>query len=149
MPVKKVNFPLSALSPFLHSSSFPSLGIEKKTHGLDISAFDLEELVFCLVKLVVPQVKCDLLCFVLVLGEMILGPGGKASDSGDLVFELEELIVPLVYTMCFSFFLGDLVLAPGEMILGLGEKEYNFGKNYPRAFFLINNLLVINFRWWT
>ena len=112
--MRKVNFPLSALSPFLHSSSFPSLGIEEKTHGLDISAFNLEEPVFYLMELVVPQVKCDLLCFVLVLREMIRGPGGKASDSGDLVFELEELIVPLVYSLCFAFVLEDLVLALGE-----------------------------------
>ena len=131
--MRKVNFPLSALSPFLHSSSFPSLGFEEKTHGLDISAFNHEELVFCLVKLVVPHVKCDLLCFVLVLGEMILGPREKASESGDLVSELEELIVPLVYSLYFAFIPEDLVLAPEKNLFGLGDWAYYPGEISPRA----------------
>ena len=68
MSLRKVNFSLLALSHFLHSGSFPPLGIEEKIKGLDASAFDIEELVFGLDKLIIPQEKCHLLCFVLVLG---------------------------------------------------------------------------------
>ena len=80
---------------------------------------------------------------------MILSPGKKASEPGDLVFELEELIVPHVYSPCFAFVLRDLVLALGKNSFGSGDLTYNPGKNCPQAFFLINNLLVMNFRWWT
>ena len=77
--------------------------------------------------MIFPQVKCHFLYFVLI-------PGKKVSGPGKIVFELKELIIPHVYSPCFAFVLGDLVLAPGEMILGLGEKEYNFGKITPEPF---------------
>ena len=123
-----MNFSLSAPSSFLHLGSFS--GIEEKTNSQEPG------------KLIFPQVKCHILCFVLIPGKKVPGPR-------EMVFELEELICPHMYSPCFTFVLGDLVLAPGEMILGPGKKEYNPGKNCPRAFFLIKNLLVIIFRWWT
>ena len=80
MPVRKVNFSPSALSSFMHSSSFP--GIEEKTNSQEPG------------KLIFSQVKCHLLYFVLILGENVPGPG-------EMVFELEELIgVFLVFSFC-------------------------------------------------
>ena len=75
--MRKVNFSLSALSSFLHSDSFS--GIEEKTNSQEP-----ENLIF-------PQIKCHLLCFVLIPGEKVPGPR-------KMVFELEELIVPHVHS---------------------------------------------------
>ena len=108
--MRKVNFPLSAISSFLHSSSFP--GIEEKTNSQEPG------------KLIFPQVKCHILCFVLIPGKKVPGPR-------EMVFELEKLIVPYVYPPCFTFGPRDLVLTPREMILGHREKAYNPGKNCP------------------
>ena len=96
--------------------------IEEKTHGFDISTFDLEEPVFCLVELVIPQVKCHLLCFVLILGELV-------PVSREVVFDLEDLIVSHVYSLYFTFFSGDLVLTPRKNSSGRG-------KNCPPGLFL-------------
>ena len=74
--MRKVNFPLSALSSFLHSGSFPE--IEEKTNSQEPG------------KLIFPHVKYNLLCFVLISGEKFLSPW-------EMVFELEELIVPHMY----------------------------------------------------
>ena len=77
MPLRKINFPLSALSPFLHSSLFP--GIEEKTNSQEPG------------KLIFPQLKCHLLCFVLIPEEVVHVPG-------EVVFKLEELIVPYLHS---------------------------------------------------
>ena len=55
--------------------------------------FDLEEPVFGLMELVVPQEKCHLLCFVLVHGEMVLGLREKAYELRDLACSLGELVL--------------------------------------------------------
>ena len=115
MPVRKVNFSPSALSPFLHSSSFP--GIEEK-----INSQEPEKLIF-------PQVKYHLLYFVLIPGEKVHGPG-------EIEFELDELIVPHVYSLCFTFVLGNLVLTPGKNSFGSGDLTYNLEKIYPPGLFL-------------
>ena len=94
-----MNFPLSALSSFLHSDSF--LRIEEKTNSEEPG------------KLIFPQVKCHILCFVLIPGELVPIPG-------EVVFKLEELIVPHLYSPCFAFVLGDLVIGLGENHLGIG-----------------------------
>ena len=112
MLLRKVNFPLSDLSSFLHSSLFPPLGIEEKTNSQEPG------------KLIFPQVKCHLLCFFLIPREKVPGPG-------EMVFELEELIVPHVYSLCFAFVLGDSVLAPGKNSFGSGDLTYNPEKNCP------------------
>ena len=126
--MRKVNFSLLALSSFLYSYSFP--GIEEKTNSQKPD------------KLVFSQVKCHLLCFILIHREKVSGPG-------EMVFELEELIVPHVYSPCFAFVLRDLVLALRKTSFWFGDLTYNPEKNYISGFFLINNQLVMNFRWWT
>ena len=98
--MRKVNFSQSALSSFLHPGSFS--GIEEK-----INSQEPEKLIF-------PQVKCHLLYFVLI-------PGEKVPGLGEMVFELEELIIPYVYSLCFAFVLGDSVLTPGENSFGFGN----------------------------
>ena len=124
MPLRKMKFPLSTPSNFLHSYSFG--------------------------KFIFPQIKCHLLYFVLILGELVLVPG-------EVIFDLEELIVPNVYySMYFAFAPRDLVIALGENSFGTRDLAYNprelvlpHEKYCPQAFFLMNNLLVMNFRRWT
>ena len=92
--MRKVNFPLSALSSFLHSGSFS--GIEEKRNSQEPG------------KLIFSQVKCHILYFVLIHGELVL-------VLGEVIFDLEELIVPhMYYFLYFTFVPGDLVLASGE-----------------------------------
>ena len=102
--MRKVNFSLSALFSFLHSGSFSR--IEEKTNSQEPA------------KLIFPQVKCHLLCFVLILGEKVPGPG-------EMVFELEELIVPHVYSLCFPFVPGEVAHMPGEKVSGPGDLVCN------------------------
>ena len=52
------------------------------------------------------------------------------------MFELEELIVPHVYSPCVAFFLEDLVLAHGENLFGSRDLTYNPGENCPPGLFL-------------
>ena len=60
--------------------------------------------------------------FVLILGELIAVPG-------EVVFDLEKLIVPHMYSsLCFAFVPGDLVLAHGKNSFGSGDLVYNPGK---------------------
>ena len=75
--MRKVNFSLSALYSFLHSGSFS--GIEEKINSQEPD------------KLIFPQVKCQLLCFVLIPRELF-------HDPGEVVFKLEELIVSHVHS---------------------------------------------------
>ena len=123
-----MNFSLSAPSSFLHLGSFS--GIEEKTNSQEPS------------KLIFSQVKCHFLCFVLIPREKI--PGHEA-----ILFELEELIVPHVCSLCVAFVLGDLVLAPGKNLFGSGDLTYNLGENCPPGLFLAfdveSPLLVQNF----
>ena len=67
------------------------------------------------------QVKYHLLCFVLILGELV-------PLLGEVMFGLEELIVPHEYSLCFAFFPRDLVLAPGENSFGSGDLACNLGE---------------------
>ena len=118
-------------------------------------------------KLIFSQIKCHILCFVLIPWQLVLVhgevvfdleelivphvyslclafvPGEKASERGDLVLELEKLIISQVYSLYFAFVPGDLVLAPGENSFGPGEKAYNPGKNCsPCLFFLVHVFLA-------
>ena len=95
--MRKVNFPLSALSSFLHPGSFP--GIEEKTNSQEPD------------KLIFPQVKCHLLYFVLIFRESVPVPG-------KVVFDLKELIVTHVYSLCFAFVPGEVTHTPGERASG-------------------------------
>ena len=67
--------------------------------------------------------------FVIIPGELVPIPR-------KVVFELKKLIVPDVYSMCFSFVPGDLVLAPRENSFGFGDLTYNLGENCPLCLFL-------------
>ena len=99
-----MNFLLSAPSPFLHSGSFT--GIEKKTNSQEPD------------NLIFSQVKCHLLYFVLIPGQKVPGPG-------EMVFELEELIVPQVYSLCFPFVPGEVAYMPGENVFGSRDLTCN------------------------
>ena len=79
--------------------------------------------------MIFPQVKCHLLCFILI-------PREKVPGLEKMVFELEELIVPHVYSPCFAFVLRDLVLALGKNSFGSGDLTHNPGKNCPSGLFL-------------
>ena len=101
MSLRKVNFPLSTLSLFLHPGSFFPLEIEEKTNRLNASIFDLEESMFGLKKLIIPQVKCCLLCFVLVLGE-------KAFVPREYVFSYEKYCPPGIFLLVHIFLIVRL-----------------------------------------
>ena len=68
--------------------------------------------------MIFPQVKCHLLCFVLI-------PGEKVPGSREMVFELKELIVPQVYSLCFPFVPGEVAHMPGEKVSGPGDLACN------------------------
>ena len=92
-------------------------------------------------KLIFPQVKCHLLCFTLIPRELV-------PLLGEVMFELEELIVPYEYSMCFAFFPGNLVIVPGKNSFGPGEKACNPGENCPPCLFpLIRIPLVARLDW--